>query len=183
VSDQVRTAGSEAKEPVPPKGRKRRGLFVGIVGGFLTAGAVVLALNGGLPFMKKGPTLSLVAPAEITDASRTLNREDPKSEQYESEAKKCSVPLAQVAIWKRPGASGGTIKIRSGNYISPPFTLTDAPQRVAIPFPAPYPTGQGVISVEGTADGAVISISPAWHINSLPGSASLDVVWIPKDPC
>src|SRR5262245_20551450 len=65
----------------------------------------------------------------------------------------------------------------------PPFTLTDAPQRVAIPFPAPYPTGQGVISVEGTADGAVISISPAWHLNSLPGSASLDVIWTPKDPC
>ena len=181
MSEQV--TGPEAKEPVPPKGKKRRGLLVGIVGGFITAGAVVLALNGGLPFIKKGPTLSLVAPAEITDASGTLNREDPKSEQYESEAKKCSVPLAQVAIWKTPGASGGTIRIRSGAYISPPFTLTDAPQRVAIPFPAPYAIGKGVLSVEGAASGAVISISPAWHINSLPGSASLDVVWTPKDPC
>src|SRR5262249_166888 len=146
-------------------------------------GAVVLASNGGLPFIKKGPTLSLVAPAEITDASRTLNREDPKSEQYETEAKKCSVPLAQVAIWKTPGASGGTIKIRSGTYISPPFGVADGAQGVEIRFPGRYATGQGAISVEGTADGAVISISPAWHINSLPGSASLDVVWTPKDPC
>jgi hypothetical protein len=183
VAEHVRTAVPDAGEPNPPAAKKRRGLLVGIVGGFLTAGAVVLALNGGLPFMKKGPTLSLVAPAEITDAARTLDPANPKSEQYASEAKKCSVPLAWVDIWKTPSASGGTIRIRSGDYISPPFTLTDAPQRVAIPFPAPYATGQGVLSVEGAANGAVISISPAWHINSLPGSASLDVVWTPKDPC
>jgi hypothetical protein len=184
VSEQVRTAVPEAKEPIPPSGKKRRGLLVGIVGGFLTAGAVVLALNGGVPFIKKGSTLSLVVPAEITDASRTLDPE--KSEQLASDAKKCSVPLAQVAVWKTPGASGGAIRIHSGSYTSPVFTLTDAPQRVAIPFPAPYPSGQGVISIEsvgGAADGAVISVSPAWHINSLPGSASLDVVWTPKDPC
>jgi hypothetical protein len=179
VSEQVSTAGPNGGEQHPSRGKTRKGLVIGIVGGFLTAGAVVLALNGG--FIKKDPTLSLVAPAEFTDASRTL---DPaSSEQYASRAKECSVPLAQVAIWKTPGASGGAIRIRSGAYISPVFTLTDAPQRVAIPFPAPYASGRGVISVEGTADGAVISVSPAWHINSLVGSASLNVVWTPKDPC
>jgi len=183
VSEQVSASGPDGGEQRPSGGKTRKGLVIGIVGGFLTAGAVVLALNGGPPFIKKDPTLSLVAPAEITDASRTLDPANPKSEQYASEAKKCSVPLAWVDIWKTPGASGGTISIRSGDYISPPFTLTDAPQRVAIPFPAPYATGRGVLSVEGAANGAVISISPAWHINSLPGSASLDVVWTPKDPC
>jgi hypothetical protein len=174
------------------KGKTRKGLVIGIVGGFLTAGALVLALNGGPPFIKKDPTLSLVAPAEITDASKTL---DPASseqdvaranEQDVARAKECSVPLAQVAIWKISGTSGGIIRIRSGSYISPPFNLTEAPQRVAIPFPAPYASGQGVISVEaveGAANGAVISVSPAWQINSLNGSASLHVVWTPKDPC
>ena len=181
MSEQV--SAPDGGQQRPSDGKTRKGLIIGIVGGFLTAGAVVLALNGGPPFIKKEPTLSLVAPAEITDASRTLDPANPKSEQYASEAKKCSVPLAWVDIWKTPGASGGTISIRSGDYISPPFTLTDAPQRVAIPFPAPYATGRGVLSVEGAANGAVISISPAWHINSLPGSASLDVVWTPKDPC
>ena len=181
MSEQVRTAGPDGAEHPPPERKKRKGLLVGIVGGFLTASAVVLALNGGLPFIKKDATLSIVAPAEITDASRTL---DPAtSEQLASRAKECSVPLAQVAIWKTPGASGGAIRIRSGSYISPVFTLTDAPQRVAIPFPAPYASGQGVISVEGAADGAVISVSPAWHINSPVGSASLHVIWTPKDPC
>jgi hypothetical protein len=181
VSEQVRTAGPDGAEHPPPDRKKRKSLVVGMVGGFLTASAVVLALNGGPPFIKKDATLSIVAPAEITDASRTL---DPAtSEQLASRAKECSVPLAQVAIWKTPGASGGAIRIRSGSYISPVFTLTDAPQRVAIPFPAPYASGQGVISVEGAADGAVISVSPAWHINSPVGSASLHVIWTPKDPC
>jgi hypothetical protein len=68
VSEQVRTGVPEAKEPVPPNGKKRRGLLVGIVGGFLTAGAVVLALNGGVPFIKKGSNLSLVAPRCGLDA-------------------------------------------------------------------------------------------------------------------
>ena len=73
---------------------------MGIVGGFLTASAVILVLNGGPLFIKKDATLSIVAPAEITDASRTL---DPAtSEQLASRAKECSVPLAQVAIWKTP---------------------------------------------------------------------------------
>ena len=174
MSEQIKTAGPDAGEALPSR-KRRTGLLVGLIGGLLTAGAVLFTLNGGAPFLAKNSTLSLVAPAEITDASRTL---DPaSSEQLASRAKECSVPLAQVAIWKTPGASGGAIRIRSGGYISPVFTLTDAPQRVAIPFPAPYATGQGVISVEGTADGAVISVAPAWHINSLVGSASLNVVW------
>ena len=180
MSEQIKTAGLDAGKALPLR-KRRTGLLVGLIGGVLTAGAVLFTLNGGAPLLTKNPTLALVVPAEISDASKTL---DPaSSEQLVARAKECSVPLAQVAIWKIPGTSGGTIRIRSGNYISPPFNLTDAPQRVAIPFPAPYPTGRGVISVEGAANGAVISISPAWHIDSLGGSTSLDVVWTPDKPC
>jgi hypothetical protein len=181
VSEQIRTAGPDAGKALPSR-KRRTGLLVWLIGGVLTAGAMLFTLNGGAPFLlKKNPTLALVAPAEISDASKTL---DPaSSEELVAPAKECSVPLAYVAIWKIPGTSGGIIRIRSGGYISPPFNLTEAPQRVAIPFPAPYPTGRGVISVEGTANGAVISISPAWRIDSLGGSASLDVVWTPDKPC
>jgi hypothetical protein len=180
VSEQIRTGGSDGGEALPSR-KRRTGLLVGLIGGLLTAGVVLFTLNGGAPFLEKNSTLSLVAPAEITDAARTL---DPSSsDQLVGRAKECSVPLAQVAVSKISGTSGGTIRIRSGGYISPPFTLTDAPQRIAIPFPAPYPTGQGVISVEGEANGAVISVSPAWHVDSLSGSASLNVVWTPEKPC
>ena len=125
MSEQVRSVRMGQSDPLRT-GKNARALSWEIVGGFLTASAVVLALNGNLPFIKKDATLSIVGPAEITDASRTL---DPAtSEQLASRAKECSVPLAQVAIWKTPGASGGAIRIRSGSYISPVFTLTDAPQ-------------------------------------------------------
>ena len=180
VPEQMRTAGPDAGAALPPR-KRRTGVLVGLIGGLLTAGAVLFTLSSGAPFLKQNATLSLVVPADISDASRTL---DPvSSDQLVARAKQCSVPLAQVAIWKTSGTSGGIVRIRSGGYISPPFNLTDAPQRVAIPFPAPYATGRGVISVEGEANGAVISISPAWHINSLGGSASLDVIWRPDKPC
>jgi hypothetical protein len=180
LSEQIKTTGPDAGKALPSR-KRRTGLLVGLIGGVLTAGAVLFTLNGGAPLLTKNPTLALVVPAEIGDASKTL---DPaSSDQLVARAKECSVPLAQIAIWKIPGTSGGTIRIRSGNYTSPPFNLTEAPQRVAIPFPAPYPTGRGVISVEGVANGAVISISPAWHIDSLGGSTSLDVVWTPDRPC
>lgn len=104
MSNQITSAVPDGGKPALPPRKNRKGLVVGIVGGFLTASAVVLALNGGPPFIKKDATLSIVAPAEITDASRTL---DPaSSEQLASRAKECSVPLAQVAIWKTPRCLG-----------------------------------------------------------------------------
>jgi hypothetical protein len=73
VSEQVRTAGPDGAEHPPSGPEKTQGPCRCNRGGFLTASAVVLALNGGPPFIKKDATLSIVAPAEITDASRTLD--------------------------------------------------------------------------------------------------------------
>jgi hypothetical protein len=165
----------------PPRRKNVRGALVGVLGVLLTTGALLFIIKGESTLFNNAPTISFVAPAEITDAARTL---DPgSSAQLAARAKECSVPLAYVVISKAADASGGTIRIRSGSYLSPAFNLADAPQRIAIPFPAPYPTGRGVISVEGEANGAVISISPAWRINSLLGSDRLDVVWNPVNPC
>ena len=61
MPEQVSTVGRAGREDRPSGGKTRKGLVIGMVGGFLTAGAVVLALNGAPPFTKKGPTLSLVA--------------------------------------------------------------------------------------------------------------------------
>jgi hypothetical protein len=45
VSEQVSTA-PDGGEQRPSDGKTRKGLVIGILGGFLTAGALVLALNG-----------------------------------------------------------------------------------------------------------------------------------------
>jgi hypothetical protein len=67
--------------------------------------------------------------------------------------------------------------------VSPSYVLTDQPQRIAIPFPAAYPSGRGVISVEGQAQNLAVALTPTWKINSLTGTAAMNVIWAPKNGC
>lgn len=125
--------------------------------------------------------MSLLATGEIAAASVTL---DPASaQQMAADAKSCKVPLAWVTIVKQGAGPDGTVRIRAGNYLSPAFRVTSAPQRVAIPYPAPYQTGHGVLSVVGEAKGLSLYINPVWRIETLNGTASLNVHWTPTNPC
>jgi len=150
-----------------------------VAGGVLTAGALFLISNN--TSTGDSSNLSIVAASDIPAATETL---DPAtSGQLAAGAKNCTVPLAYVRITKRPDAAGGVIRIRSGNYVSPPFQMTDAPQQVAIPYPAPYPTGHGTISIEGNASGALVSLYPTWNVETVSGSAARNVIWKPGNPC
>jgi len=182
VSEQTKAAVSAASETQAPQARTRGiSVFVEVIGGLLTAGAILFALNGGAKHFSTADTLSLVSRAEITDAARTL---DPSvSGQLAEQARQCTVPLAYVTISKTADDSGGAIRIHSGSYVSPVIKLTDTPQRVAIPFPAPFATGKGTISVEGATNGALISLTPGWRIDELHGSVIQNVVWNPSNPC
>ena len=104
--------------------------------------------------------LAIVATSDIAAAATTIS--PAVSSQLAAAAKECKVPLAHLTISKLPGTAGGTIRVRSGNYLSPPFQVTDTPQRVAVPFPAAYPVGKGVISIEGNGSGTSVSLYPAW---------------------
>jgi hypothetical protein len=179
--------GPTAAGPDPSQEKSSRAPLIGgaiaLIGGALTVGALMLA-SGPSP----NPTpaanasdLAIVATSDIAAAAPTI---DPSvSSRLVAEAKDCKVPLAHLTIFKRPGTSGGTIRVRSGNYLSPPFQVTDTPQRVAVPFPAAYPVGKGVISIEGKAGGTSVSLQPAWNVQTLNGSASRNVVWTPGNPC
>jgi hypothetical protein len=176
---------SAGKASDQAKAQKPRGLLtagaIALVGGALTVGALMFAAGPHSDSATAGSNLAIVAQADIAGASATLN--PGVAGQLASEAKSCSVPLARVTIVKAAGAAGGTIQIKSGDYVSPTFQVTDAPQQVAIPFPAPYATGHGVLSVEGSASGATILLTPGWKLQSLNGSASHNVVWTPRNPC
>lgn len=165
-----------------------RGLAIALVGALLTAGVTVTALAPGRigpvasPSAGTGePTLSQVAPSDIAGAMVTL---DPASaQQIASDAKACKVPIAWVILVKQGAGPDGMIRIRSGDYLSPPFRVTGAPQRIAVPYPAPYATGHGVLSVVGEAHGLSLFVDPVWHIETLNGAASLKVFWTPTNPC
>jgi hypothetical protein len=153
-------------------------LLIASAGGLITAailvGAVSLVQSG-----KPGTfALQTVAIADINDAAVSLD--SGISRAAADDARQCKVPLAFVTLSTMQGSAA--LRIRSGTYVSPTITLTEAPRRVAVPFPSPYPTGKGVISIEGSARGVNVWLTPGRHIESLNGIEAIPVVWTPKDP-
>ncbi|MDR3466072.1 MAG: hypothetical protein P4M07_09025 [Xanthobacteraceae bacterium] len=149
------------------------------IGAALVVGATVIgARMHGTP--SNGSEIAIVAQGDIAAAAATLSAQAANAVE---EAKSCKTPMAAITIAKKPGTAPGVIRIRSGSYVSPAFTLGDTPQRVAIPFPTPYPTGIGTLNVEGEASGAVVSLYPAVNIEALKGSSPISVWWVPRKPC
>jgi hypothetical protein len=164
------------------------GAAIVIAGALITAGIAAVALTPGLMGARSSaaggyeePTLSVLAPGEIAAAVPTL---DPATSQtVVADAKSCKAPLAWVALVTRAGAPSGMVRIRSGAYLSPAFHVTGVPQRIAIPYPAPYSAGRGVLSLVGDASDLWFYLTPGWFIETLNGAASINVVWTPGSPC
>ena len=158
-----------------------RPLAVTVAGAILSAGAIagLVALTTP-PAQSTGSALAVVEAGELTPAIGSLDARAGK--QAAEDARACRVPLAKITITGAPGASG-TIRVRSGSYVSPPITLADAPQHVAVPFPAPYASGKGVLAVEGKINAASIYLTPGWRLPSLDGTAQINVWWTPKKAC
>jgi hypothetical protein len=171
----------------PPRGKKpgARGTLIGIAGGLVIAGIAAVVVLPSIVADKPAPageesTLEVLVPADINAALPTL---DPgTSKAAVDDAKNCKVPLGWVTLTQRPGGHGGMVRIRSGNYLSPPIKLTPAPQRVAIPYPAPYPTGRGVLTLVGEADQVGFYLTPG-GVHDVNGTYSVNVRWQVRNPC
>jgi hypothetical protein len=182
------TRGSVLSEPPPQwaPSAMRVPVIIG-AGALLTAGIVAAAVVSGSVASSSAPASgepmlsSALAASEITAASVTL---DPAtSATTTADAKSCKTPMTTVTLVKASGSPSGTVRIRSGSYLSPAFHVTEAPQRVAIPYPAPYPTGRGVLSVVGRSDALSIYLTPGWSVQGLDGAASIHVWWRTENPC
>jgi hypothetical protein len=93
------------------------------------------------------------------------------------QAKSCKAPIASAVLTNAPGAGPRIVQIRSGNYISPPFTLSDVPQRVAFPYPAPFEAGKGVLSIEGAVKGTTVTLHPTATVDPPAPSYVINVWW------
>lgn len=178
-------ATSAAPRSGDDSGPGRRVAIVAATGCLLIAAAVGLVLQkadfapvSGDPAQ---PTISYVAQRDITAAATTLvpSAAGPLVE----EAQSCKIPLASLTIAKGTAAVGSTIRIRSGSYVSPYFTVTEAMQRVAVPYPAPYGAGSGIITIEGNAQGAIVGLSPSKVMINLPAAQTIPVAWRAVNPC
>ena len=126
--------------------------------------------------------VSEVAPGDVAAALDTVAGSPEQLAQYR-ERDACSCQLAWVTIMRSPNQPSGRIRLQSGAYVSPAFELTDAPVRVALPYPAPYAAGRGTILVLGTTSDAVVALTPAWHVPAQGGLHARAVSWTPMAVC
>ena len=123
-----------------------------------------------------------VAPQDVPAALDTMAGTPRQLAQFR-ERDACGRPLAWVTIVRAPGQAPGRIRLQSGSYISPVFELMETPVRVALPYPAPYATGHGVISVVGATTAAVVALTPPWHVPAQAGVETREVTWTPAGAC
>jgi hypothetical protein len=163
----------------------RSAAIVAAVGVLLTVAAAGLVLKNADIGIKSGdaaqPTITFVAHSDIGTAATTLTPSAAAA--LVEDAERCRIPLVSLTIARGTASIGSTVRIRSGSYVSPYFTVTDAMQRIAVPYPAPYGSGAGSLVVEGTATGAMLGLVPARTLIELPGAQSIPVVWRTTSPC
>jgi hypothetical protein len=126
--------------------------------------------------------LAEVAPDEIGSALETVAVSPEQAARFRAQ-EDCRRKLAWVNISRLPNQPAGRIRLQSGKYISPAFDLTDVPVRVALPYPAPYPTGHGTIAVVGTSSDANVALTPPWQVAAQKGFQSREVTWSPVGAC
>jgi hypothetical protein len=159
--------------------------IVAAVGALLTVGAAGLVLKNADIGIKSGdaaqPTITFVAHSDIGAAATTLMPSAAGA--LVEDAERCRIPLVSLTIAKGTASIGSTVRIRSGSYVSPYFTVTEATQRIAVPYPAPYGSGAGTFVVEGNATGAILGLAPTKTLIELPGAQSIPVIWHTSSPC
>jgi hypothetical protein len=127
--------------------------------------------------------LAQVDDQEIAPALNTMGGPRSFQAQFKSESATCPKPLAWVSITRDKPGPAIAVRVRSGNYISPTFSLAEAPIRVAIPYPAPYELGYGTLSVIAAGGDAIVSLLPAWRVAGGAGLTAHDVTWHPRARC
>ena len=126
--------------------------------------------------------LAQVEPQDINGALSTMNGSPGALAQFGQRENRCPLPLAWVSVAGAPGQPG-TIRLKSGSYFSPIFPLGDAPVRIAIPYPAPYEAGNGMLVAMHTGGGAVIGLVPAWQVPADNSTATRQVRWPVTSRC
>jgi hypothetical protein len=177
--------GPTASQPAITGTTGRRPAIVGTVGALVVVGAIGWVLKSADIGVSSGdpaqPTVTFVAQSDLSAAATTLLPSAAAA--LIEDAQRCRIPLVSMTIERGTAPLGSTIRIRSGNYVSPYFTVTDSMQRIAVPYPAPYGSGSGTFTFEGTAKGVVMGLTPTRAMLDLPGSQSLPVVWRAVNPC
>jgi hypothetical protein len=151
------------------------------VAGAIVVGGVAGTLIGGRTGEADAQQLEAVPTAALPQVEGTLAPD--QAARLMEEARRCREPLARVTIWHSPGTPGGMVSIISGAYHSPRFPLSATPSLIAIPYPAPYASGKGVLSVVGEATDFAIALRPVVMNTQIKGTLLIHVWWTPVGGC
>jgi hypothetical protein len=120
---------------------------------------------------------------DLEGALSTMNLPGSAFAHLQKDSRDCRARLAWVTLSRPDGEGAQAVRLRSGTYFSPAFAVTKAPVRVAIPYPAPYETGRGSLTVLGADANLAMALTPAWHIPVNASIATQDVIWHPDAGC
>jgi hypothetical protein len=156
-------------------------VIAGVVCWFWLASGRAHPLNSAAPNVS---ALTEVGEGEITGALTTMSLPDAALAQFrEAKDGSCRRPLAWVTLVSAPGEPPSHIRLISGTYYSPVFEVSATPVRVALPFPAPYETGRGVLAAIDVGGSTAISLLPAWRVSAPDGKTARAVIWHPVKNC
>jgi hypothetical protein len=160
-----------------PEGKSR--LLLGI----LLTGIAILGAAGGwfiATRVASPPAMAKVSAEEIAEAIITLGPQ--AIQQARSDPRECRIPMGFIVASTSGNPAGGTVRFRTRTYESPPFLITDRPQRIAIPNPMPE-GGVGWLSVQGEAKGLVVALTPPARMEPVNGTATTKVIFPVSPPC
>jgi hypothetical protein len=127
------------------------------------------------------PVVATVSPQDIPDAVGTLTPNARQTAQADS--RECRFPIGFITAVTPGNPAGGTVVFRTSKYRSPPFHVTDKPQRIAIPNPLPETGGVDLLSADGEAKGLMVALTPTARMEPVNGTAAVRVIWRPRPPC
>jgi hypothetical protein len=127
--------------------------------------------------------LAAVGDRDITDALKTMGGTPASLARFKRRADGCPLPLAWVTVTPEANQPTEMIRLRSGSYYSPDFSLSGVPVRIAIPFPAAYDAGHGTLTVLHSGGNVTLGLNPAWHLTAQETSGSRLVTWQPGQNC
>jgi hypothetical protein len=101
------------------------------------------------------------------------------------DVRKCHVPLGAIKVKVANGGPVQKLQVVSGEYRSPEVVVTNELQRVPIPFPAPYESGQGSIQLIGNFKNLeVLRFNGTWGAPlASEGLMSMGLRWTVRKPC
>ena len=128
--------------------------------------------------------LTEVEAGEVAGAMTTMSLPNSALAQFQQgKENSCRRPLAWVSLVAAPGEPPSRIRLISGTYYSPVFEVSATPVRIAIPFPAPYETGHGVLTAIDVGGSATLSLLPSWRVSAQDGQVTRAVTWQPVKSC